>query len=200
MIECKQKGETVSTGSIKGIGWTFLERSLLSILYDPKNHQTYRVSIKHTGQERFHENCDFYSVNINIYFQYAFVMTMANFDWFAGTIIIRSPITWVLNDDSNGNGTASKTMSSIRSMLFDSGFDVVEQSSESCSSTFQLPAPLPVIMKPIDLPGHLTSNGSPSDKWMLSSAEAVAAMMQNRIKTFMAGESSWYWSSFDLSS
>ena len=55
MIECKQNGETVSTGSIKGTGWTFLERSLSSVLYNPKNHQTYRVSIKHTGLKSFYK-------------------------------------------------------------------------------------------------------------------------------------------------
>ena len=105
MIECKLKGETVSTGSIESTGWRFLERSLWSVLYDPKNHQTYRVSIKHTGWERFHEKCDFYSVNINIYFQYGFVMITANFDWFAGMIMINSPITWVLNEVGNENAS-----------------------------------------------------------------------------------------------
>ena len=101
--------------------------------------------------------------------------------------MIKSPITWVLNDDGNDTASIDQGLTSIRSMLYDS--DEVEQPLESCSSTFQLPASLPVIMTPIDLPGQLTSNASPSDKLMLSSAEAVAAMMQNRIKTFMAGDS-----------
>ena len=46
----------ISIVSIKHISWTILERSLLNVLYDPIKHQTYRVSIKHTGLKSLYKN------------------------------------------------------------------------------------------------------------------------------------------------